>query len=219
MTSVEAAGALPAYELRAPRLVLRCYAPTDAQARMDAVNASGRHLDGFFPPDAEGKKPSLAAHVAQLRAFRGKFDLDQDRLFAVFEAGTDRFIGEVCLLLRAGIAAREIGYWIRQDATGKGYVTEAAGVLTRIAFEHDRASRVDIMVSPDNTASANVARRLGYVFEGRLRDRQLAPHHPRGDLLSFTLLSREYPDSAAARIPYEAFDLLGRAIQASQVTR
>lgn len=219
MTSPAGSGVLPAYSIRSPRLLLRAYSPSDVEPRMEAVNSSGSHLDGFFPLGSNGQKPGLDEHLAQLRTFRGRFDLDQDRLFAVLDRETGRFLGEGCLLLRAGIAAREIGYWIRKDATGQGYVTEMAGVLTRIAFEHDRASRVDIMVSPDNAPSANVARRLGFTLEGRLRDRQLAPHHPRGDLLSFTLLAGEYPRSAAYRIDYQAFDLLGRLIQTSQVTR
>jgi hypothetical protein len=75
-----------------------------------------------------------------------------------------------------------------------------------------QSSRVDLVCDPDNTASASVARRLGFTLEGRLRDRQLAPHHPRSDLFSFTLLSTEYPDSPAHAVPIEAFDMLGRRI-------
>lgn len=201
----------PAYRVRTPRLLLRCYEPSDVEPRLEAVVSSGEHLREFFPPTPEGPLP-LEFHLAQVRRFRGSFDLDQDRCYVAVDAETGRLLGEVCLLTRAGIAAREVGYWLRRDATGQGIATEMAAAATRIAFELDKVKRMDLMCSPINTASASVARRLGYTLEGRLRDRQLAPHHQRGDLYSFTLLASEYPQSPAHAVPMEAFDMLGRRL-------
>lgn len=201
----------PAYRVRTPRLLLRCYEPSDIEPRLEAVVSSGEHLHGFFPPTPAGPLP-LDFHLAQVRRFRGNFDLDQDRCYVALDAETGELLGEVCLLTRAGLGAREVGYWMRRSATGRGLATEMAAAATRIAFELDKVKRMDLMCSPENTASAGVARRLGYTLEGRLRDRQLAPHHQRGDLFCFTLLASEYPQSAAHAVPIEAFDMLGRRL-------
>lgn len=201
----------PAYRIRTPRLLLRCYEPSDVELRLEAVVSSGEHLRGFFPPTPEGPLP-LDFHLAQVRRFRGNFDLDQDRGYAVLDVETGRFLGEVCLLTRAGLGAREVGYWLRREAVGRGIATEMAAAATRVAFELDKVKRMDLYCSPANTASAAVAKRLGYTFEGRLRDRQLAPHHQRGDLLCFTLLDSEYPQSPAHAVSIEAFDMLGRRL-------
>jgi RimJ/RimL family protein N-acetyltransferase len=201
----------PAYRVRTPRLLLRGHEPTDIGPRLEAVESSGEHLRDFFPPQPDGPPP-LEVHLAQLRKMRGNFDLDQDRTYAVVDPETGRFLGEVGLYTRAGIGAREVGYWLRRDAVGKGLATEMASAVIRTAFELDKVTRVDLTCDPDNAASAAVARRMGFTLEGRLRDRQLAPHHTRGDILCFTLLSSEYERSPVHAVPIEAFDLLGRRL-------
>jgi RimJ/RimL family protein N-acetyltransferase len=205
--------ASPPYLLRTPRLVLRCLQPDDAARRKEAVDSSGEHLEEFFPLTPEGRM-SLDTHAAQIRKFRGGFDLDQDRMYGAFEPETGRMLGENYLLKRAGIGALEIGYWLRGDAVGQGIATEMASAMVKTAFEFDGVKRMDLTCNPDNERSAAVARRLGFTLEGRLRDRQLAPHHVRGDILYFTLLSTEYPKTQASQLRIEFFDFLGRPLAA-----
>jgi RimJ/RimL family protein N-acetyltransferase len=214
MSQPAASASNPPYLLRTARLVIRCLEPGDAVRKKEAVDASGEHLKEFFPPTPQGPM-SLDAHAAKIRQFRANFDLDTDRGYGVFEPETGRMLGEVCLLRRAGIDALEIGYWIRRDATGQGLATEMASAMVKTAFELDRVKRLDLYCSPDNERSAAMARRLGFTYEGRLRDRQLAPHHPRGDLLSFSMLSTEYPATRASQLPMEAFDFIGRPLSSS----
>jgi RimJ/RimL family protein N-acetyltransferase len=200
---------MPPYLLRTPRLVLRCMQPEDAARRKEAVDSSGEHLEPLFPPTPEGPM-SLEGHAALIRRFRGSFDLDQDRGYGAFDPETGRMLGETGLLRRAGLGALEIAYWFRRDAVGRGLATEMVSAMVKTGFEFDKVKRMDIMCDPDNERSAAMARRLGFTFEARLRDRQLAPHHTRGDLLCFTLLASEYPATPASRLPLEPFDFLGR---------
>jgi RimJ/RimL family protein N-acetyltransferase len=201
----------PAYRVRTPRLLLRCLEPDDAVQRQDAVDSSGAHLDFMFRrPD--GRPIPLETHVASVRKSRGSFDLDQDRHYGVFAPETGRMLGETGLMRRAGLGALELSYWLRQDAAGQGFATEMASALVKVAFERDQVKRLDVMCAPDNTRSAAMARRLGFTLEGRLRDRQLAPYHERGDLLCFTLLASEYPHTPARQLPVECFDFLGRPL-------
>ncbi|MBN1203793.1 MAG: GNAT family N-acetyltransferase [Myxococcaceae bacterium] len=211
MSTPDPASKPPPYLLRTPRLLLRCMEPADAERRKDAVDSSGEHLDNLYPPTPEGRM-SLDAHVARIRMARGSFDLDQDRCYGVFAPETGRLLGETFLLKRAGPGALEVGYWLRRDATGQGFATEMASAALKVAFTFDKVHRMDLYCDHDNERSAAVARRLGFTFEGRLRDRQLAPHHPRADLLCFTLLDSEYPQTPASQLPLEAFDFLGRRL-------
>lgn len=198
----------PPYLLQTPRLLIRCLEPGDAALRKEAHDFSGEHLSDVYP---EAVQP-LEVHLAHVRRMRGNFDLDQDRTYGAFEPGTGRMMGEGFLLKRAGILALEIGYWFRKDAVGKGLATEMSSAMVKVAFEFDRVRRLDLMCSPTNERSAAMARRLGFTFEGRLRDRQLAPHHPRGDLMCFTLLAPEYPKTVSSQLPLESFDFLGRPL-------
>jgi Acetyltransferase (GNAT) domain len=60
----------------------------------------------------------------------------------------------------------QVGYWIATNARGRGYATRAAVLLTRWLFELG-AARVFLTIVAGNEGSIAVARRAGFVFEGR----------------------------------------------------
>jgi len=90
------------------------------------------------------------------------------------------------------IPAFDIAYWLRPDAIGHGYASEAVRLLTRCAFERLQARRVAISCDPANTRSASVAQRLGYQLEGRLCNSAIGPDGQPCDLLIFALTLEDY---------------------------
>lgn len=64
----------------------------------------------------------------------------------------------------------EIGYWIAQDMQGKGIVTKAVTRLIAYGFKHLNLNRILIRVSSENLKSKQVAQRLGFTYEGTLRN-------------------------------------------------
>jgi RimJ/RimL family protein N-acetyltransferase len=211
MSSTPSVPSSPAYLVRTPRLLLRCPEPADARRRQEAMDASAAHLAELFPPLAAGEW-TLATHVAHVRRSRGGFDTDGDRAYEALTPDGERLLGEGFLLRRAGLGALEVGYWLRADAVGKGTATELSAALVKVAFEVDGVHRLDLTCSPDNARSIAMAKRLGFTLEGRLRERQLAAHHPRADILCFTLLASEYPQTLSHAQPLEAFGLLGERL-------
>lgn len=63
----------------------------------------------------------------------------------------------------------EIGYWIRPDAAGQGYISEAVRLLAVLAFGPLDARRVEIRCDARNLKSRAVAERCGFALEGVLR--------------------------------------------------
>jgi ribosomal-protein-serine acetyltransferase len=84
-----------------------------------------------------------------------------------------------------------IGYWLAAKATGRGLMTRAAGALAGILFEHLGMERLEIRCCAGNTASARVAERLGFQFEGTLRHAQFL-HGRFHDQRLYSLLSGEW---------------------------
>lgn len=76
-------------------------------------------------------------------------------------------VGTVLLVpLPGGEEEIEVGWHLHPDRTGSGYATEAAaGALAR-GFENG-LTEIFAVLTPDNVASAAVARRLGMVHIGR----------------------------------------------------
>jgi len=84
----------------------------------------------------------------------------------------------------------EIGYWLIAQMTGKGIITTSCRELISLAFEMMRMNRITIKCATGNTASENVALRLGFSFEGIERNGERFDEHFL-DLKVFSLLKRE----------------------------
>ena len=202
----------PAYRVTTPRLVIRCWDPRDAPLLRQAVDENREHLKPWMPW-AHGEPEALPAYVQRLRGFRAQFDLGQDFGYGIFDRDERQVLGGTGLHTRAGESAREIGYWIHRDHLRQGLATETTAALTRVAFEVDHVSRVEIHVDPRNTPSAAVPPKLGYTLEAVLRQR-LDPiaGDQRRDAMIWTLLAADYPASPAARAEVEAFDAGGQRL-------
>ncbi|MCS7061041.1 MAG: GNAT family protein [Anaerolineae bacterium] len=201
----------PAYRILTPRLVLRCWEPRDAPALKAAVDASLAHLAPWLAW-ARNEPTSVQDKIDLLRTWRGQFDLDRDFVYGIFGPDERWVIGSSGLHTRVGAHAREIAYWIRVEQIGRGYATEATAALTRVGFEIEHLTRIDIRVAVDNERSANVPRKLGYTHEATLRRRDPTPHGTLRDVMLWTMLADEYPASPAATLPIEAYDAAGRRI-------
>lgn len=201
----------PAYRVVTERLVVRCWNPADAPLLKVAIEESVEHLKPFMPW-AYNEPEEVEKKIERIRRWRSNFDRSEDFVYGIFSADESRVVGGTGLHTRVGEGAREIGYWIHAREIGQGYATEVSAALTRVAFEIDGVKRVEIHCDPRNQASANVARKLGYVHEGTLRQR----FHFSGDLwtdaMVWTMFSEDYPASPAARAKIQAFDAAERRI-------
>ncbi len=201
----------PAYTVQTEHTVLRCWSPSDAALALRAIEANREHLRPWmewakrYPMDVEQQ-------AGQLRRMRGLFDLGQDFAYGVFSRDGSEVLGGTGLHPRVGEGGLEMGYWISAAHTGRGLATEMAGALTRVAFQVEGVRRVEIHCDPRNVRSAAVARRLGFLHEGTLRQRIAAPDGVLRDKMIWTLLAEEYPASPAAAIRAEAFDALGQKL-------
>jgi RimJ/RimL family protein N-acetyltransferase len=63
-----------------------------------------------------------------------------------------------------GEGERELGYWLRMDAWGKGFMTEAAQALVAAWFDATDDDLVSGHLTA-NAASAGVLRKLGFAYE------------------------------------------------------
>jgi RimJ/RimL family protein N-acetyltransferase len=201
----------PAYRLITPRLLLRCWNPADATLLKEAIDTSLDHLRPWMPWAAD-EPQELPAKVQLLRSFRGRFDLDTDYVYGIFNLEQTQVLGGAGLHTRIGPGALEIGYWIRASQINQGLATETAAALTRVAFEIHQVHRLEIHCDPANTRSAAVPRKLGYRHEAILRRRIPTRDGAYRDSMIWTLLRDEYPATPAAACRLQAFDAMDLGI-------
>jgi RimJ/RimL family protein N-acetyltransferase len=202
------------YRVETPRLVLRCWSPEDATVAKRAEDESRDHLRQFTSW-ADRPPENLRETVDKLRMFRSWFDAGQDFLFGLFLRDSQTCVGGAAIHPRVGKGGVELGYWVHAYHVRQGFATEAAGALTRAAFECARMRWVEIRCARTNTASAGVARNLGFSHEATLRERLVLGNGQVDDAEVFTLFKREYSTSAARRIPIRAFDAAGNVVTQS----
>lgn len=141
--------------LETARLVLRPYAPSDEEsfARLMLVPDVSRYVTTW----------SRVGTREQAGAFFRARRLRQDMLrgvgdFMAFAVDLDgEVIGDVGLYLLEHVLA-ELSYVVHLDHRGRGYATEAAAEVIRLAQAHGLDVRAAI--HPENSASLRVADRL-----------------------------------------------------------
>ncbi|HEX5557526.1 MAG TPA: GNAT family N-acetyltransferase [Gaiellales bacterium] len=191
-----------AFRIETTRLVIRCWDPADAELAKDAIDTSLDHLRPWMPW-AESEPTTLEQKRQLLARFAEDFARGDDAVYGIFEPDERRVVGGTGLHPRLDGNAREIGYWIRADAVGRGLAGESTAALTRVAFEVDGVERMEIHVDPDNVRSAAIPRRLGY---------ELADGLDGNGHLVFRMPPGVYRRSPAARAALTAYDDAGARV-------
>ncbi len=199
------------YRIETDRLVIRCYEPSDALMLQEAITESLDHLLPWMPW-AKLEPQNYEARVNRVRFFRGQFDLGQDYVFGIFDKTETALIGSTGLHTRLGNQAREIGYWISAKHINQGYATETVIALTKVGFEIEQLSRIEIHCALDNFRSYKIPQKLGYQWEATLKNRTTDTAGTPRDTMIWTMFKEEYEKSGLKKMSLTAFDIVGRPI-------
>jgi RimJ/RimL family protein N-acetyltransferase len=113
-------------------------------------------------------------------------------LLAVERLAEPGLIGTVSLQIgehRQG----EIGFLFHPDHQGRGYATEAARAMLRLAFEHYELHRVFGRLEPRNLASGRVLEKLGMRHEALLVENEWIKGEWQSEAI-YALLDREWAE-------------------------
>ena len=83
------------------------------------------------------------------------------------------------------------GYDLVPGERGKGIMTEAFSAVVDYAFMEMRLNRIEVLIAPENEASIRLVKKLGFKFEGILREHSLFRREFLDDAV-YSLLSSEW---------------------------
>lgn len=185
---------LPA-QIFGPRLLVRPYQAGDGAALFEAVREDPAHLRQWLPWVDKHTNPAASEEAA--RRMHNRWQSREDLTVGLWERSGARLLGgsglHRCLW---EVPSFEIGYWLRRSAEGHGYMTEAVGLLCGLAFGTLEAQRVVILCDKENTRSAAVARRLGFIQEATLRNETRDAEGRLRDTLLFSQTPEDYAREA-----------------------
>jgi [ribosomal protein S5]-alanine N-acetyltransferase len=169
------------------RLALREFRDDDfAAVREYDADPVTRYYEPPIRTQAYTRESLAAAQAWALEQPRTRY------MLAVTIKPDDRVRGRVTLkLIHEEVGEWEIGWTMHPAYTGRGYATEAATAMLRLAFEEFNAHRVMAFCNAGNAASVRVMEKLGMSREGHFRE---ALHWNGGwaDELSYAILDREW---------------------------
>ncbi|GAB3425045.1 GNAT family N-acetyltransferase [Niabella aquatica] len=84
-----------------------------------------------------------------------------------------------------------IGYWLAEQAQGKGIMCESVKKLVSFAFERLQLYRLEIKAATGNQRSKAIPEQLGFTCEGILRGAEWVNDEPL-DLMLYSLLRSEW---------------------------
>ncbi len=176
------------------RLLIRAWAPPDAAELKAAIDGSLAELQRWMAW-AKREPSDLPVIEERLGRLQDEFQAGTNWACGIFLRSSGEVLGGVSLLPRIGPGALELGYWLRNECTGRGYATEAAAALTRVGLAMPGIERIEIRCDPENGPSAAVPVRLGY----RLLRTSLEPvPYSDGEVASTMVWELERSESAAA---------------------
>lgn len=151
--------------LHTGRLTLRPWQPEDAVSveRIMADQRMGRYLPLPWPYTAADATEFVTNLGARGRQSGTRLDC------AIADNTGGELVGSASIWLTPAERTGEIGYWIGSQHWGRGLATGAVQALARFGFAHDLA-RIRIVCDQQNVASARVALRTGFSFEGIARN-------------------------------------------------
>ncbi len=89
----------------------------------------------------------------------------------------------------------EIGYWLGEDAIGKGIMIRSCKALITYAFEELKLNKIWIRCAVENVRSCNIPKQLGFTFEGIERQgEKLGGKYI--DLKVYSLLRKEWGEKS-----------------------
>ncbi|MCZ6654366.1 MAG: GNAT family protein [Planctomycetota bacterium] len=174
--------------LTSPRVILRWLKQSDVPALFEIF--SDRRVMRYWS-SAPWTDP--ADGVEMVESVRHCFAEGSLYQWGVARRSDEALIG-TCTLAHVDAQNRraEIGFALRRDQWGQGYMSEATRTLLRFAFEELELHRIEADVDPRNEAPIRLLERLGFQREGYLRERWLVGQETH-DTIFYGLLRREWP--------------------------
>ncbi|MEU3465092.1 GNAT family N-acetyltransferase [Streptomyces sp. NPDC006733] len=206
----------PDISISTERLVLRPYEEADIPALAEMMNDElVIAWTSVAQPYSEDDARAFATRIAPAERTEGR-----GIVFAVTEFLTQRLVGTVHLQNTDWrIRSSEIGYMTAPWARGEGYASESVLAVTQWLFDDQKFERLELRIAADNTASQQVAQKIGCISEGVLRNAGIVRSRPeedpggrwaeiRTDLIVWSLLPEDLdvlPGRASGDEGYTAF--------------
>ena len=184
-------------EMETERLLLRHWKRGDFQDYLKIVTDPEVMIPAGFDPAVNMDS------AAQL--FRR--DTRNKQCYAIVLKDTGEAVGRICFqtdLRRFQVNSLSVGYELRQDCWGRGYMTEALEAMVSYAFEKRKVDVMAVSHYAENRRSQRVIEKCGFKLEGVIPWASRRPDGKICDDMCYSILRADYFASLDSSGPPEA---------------
>jgi ribosomal-protein-alanine N-acetyltransferase len=111
---------------------------------------------------------SLPSAVPEFQAYLRRYEQPNEESLLICVRGTGAIAGVVNInsIIRGRFQSGSLAYAAFAPTAGQGYLSEGLDLVVRYAFEQLRLHRLEAQIQPENHASLNLVRRVGFRKEG-----------------------------------------------------
>ncbi|MBU2662070.1 GNAT family N-acetyltransferase [Actinoplanes bogorensis] len=141
-------------------------ATVEDAAEMAAVLTANRKFLAPWDPDRSDEYFTETGQRQVLGDLRRQHDAGQALPHVIVDDG--RIVGRIALtaIVRGPFLSGTLGYWVAEEANGRGIATAAVGRVVRLAFGELRLHRVEAGTLVHNAASQRVLEINGFLRYG-----------------------------------------------------
>ena len=151
------------------RIELRSVELRDVDAFFRIISDSREHLEKWLPWVDFVQTIDDERHIVE----QWIYDMQMKAAIHLSIIAEDEIVGLISTHQIDWMNQRtSIGYWIGRNSIGHNFATEATAVLLTYLFDALKLHRIYIQAATGNIASNRVIEKLGFVWEGLLRENE-----------------------------------------------
>lgn len=155
--------------LAGPAVVLRSIGIRDVDALFGMINTSREHLEKWLPWVEFVQTVEDERHIVE----QWVYDMQMRAAIHLCITVGGEPVGLISTHQIDWLNQRtSVGYWVSRQHAGRRYATEATALLLTYLFENLKLHRIFIQAATGNVASNRVIRKLGFKWEGVLRENE-----------------------------------------------
>ncbi len=159
---------LPFQNLETDRLLLRQITPDDVN-EIFTLRSSAETMK-YIPRPLVTTNEEALEHIKMIQ---DKVEKNEGINWAITLKGNPKLIGIIGhYRIRWEHFRSEIGYMLLPEYNGKGIITEAIQLMIDYGFNQMKMHSLEGIIDPENTASARVLEKNGFVKEAHLKENE-----------------------------------------------
>ncbi|MBY0546556.1 MAG: GNAT family N-acetyltransferase [Candidatus Obscuribacterales bacterium] len=179
-------------QIETDRFILRRPCEADLGSYFAAWFETFDHIKPWFGAWAR-EAPTIEKVAASIRDAMAEWNDRKSLTYLCFDKETGELVGRAFFSrLDWDVPKGMLGYWVRKKYQRSGVGSEMIRALVDAAFAQMKFNRLELYVDPRNNPAVNFAERLGFLYEGRIRNYSLDNFGVMRDYLVYAMTPSDF---------------------------